>query len=218
MVRLQNEFNVASPVVDAWKVMTDVERVATCLPGAELTGVEGADYLGLLKVKVGPIQAQYRGAIRFVEMDDSVRRIVLRGEGRDARSQGTAGATIELGLAEHDEHTRVTVQTDLQITGKVAQFGRSILADVSERMVQVFAQNLEAEITRSSDVGAPGVGHPHAEVTGASAARGDRGRSTGRDDDVLDLLGSSRSPVIAMGTGLLATVLAVAAWRVLRRR
>src|ERR1700683_827592 len=129
-MELTNEFEVAVPVAEAWSVLTDVERIAPCLPGAELKEVEGDEYRGVVKVKVGPISASYRGAAHFEELDEATHRAVLKAEGRETRGQGNASATITATLSESGSGTKVQVATDLSITGKVAQFGRGVLADV----------------------------------------------------------------------------------------
>src|SRR4051812_236086 len=134
-MELTNEFNVGVPVEQAWSVLTDVERIAPCMPGAELQEIEGDEYRGVVKVKVGPITAQYKGKATFVERDDSAHRAVLRAEGRDTRGQGNANATITATLTpDGDSATQVSVVTDLAVTGRVAQFGRGVLNDVSVKL------------------------------------------------------------------------------------
>src|SRR5262245_11117975 len=114
-MELTNEFRVGVPVARAWEVLTDVELIAPCLPGAQLQEVEGDEYRGVVKVKVGPITAQYKGAARFQEKDEAAHRVVLRAEGRDTRGQGNANATITAAMAEDGDGTQVTVTTDLTI-------------------------------------------------------------------------------------------------------
>jgi len=145
-MELTNEFRVGVPVDQAWAVLTDVERIAPCLPGAELQEIEGDEYRGVVKVKVGPITAQYKGKATFVERDDDTHRAVLRAEGRDTRGAGNASATITASLAEDGDGTRVQVVTDLTVTGKVAQFGRGVLADVSAKLLDQFVESLEADV------------------------------------------------------------------------
>ena len=145
-MEMTNQFSVAAPPDKTWAVLTDIERIAPCLPGAELQEVNGDEYHGVVKIKVGPITAQYKGTATMVEQDDANRRAVLRAEGRDTRGAGNASATITATLAPEGEGTRVTVDTDLQITGKVAQFGRGVLADVSAKLMQQFADNLQANV------------------------------------------------------------------------
>ncbi|HEX2039019.1 MAG TPA: SRPBCC family protein [Acidimicrobiales bacterium] len=150
-MELTNEFRVSVPVERAWAVLTDVERIAPCMPGAELHEVEGDEYRGVVKVKVGPITAQYKGSATFVERDDTGRRAVLRAEGRDTRGQGNANATITATLQPDGDGTRVEVVTDLAVTGKVAQFGRGVLADVSAKLLGQFVERLEADVLRGAE-------------------------------------------------------------------
>jgi carbon monoxide dehydrogenase subunit G len=146
IVQLTNEFSVSVPVDRAWAVLTDIERIAPCLPGAELREVDGDRYRGVVKVKAGPVIAQYQGAASFVERDEANHRVVIRAEGRDTRGQGHASATITATLAPDSAGTHVTLHTDLTITGRVAQFGRGVLADVSTKMLRQFVQSLEADV------------------------------------------------------------------------
>ena len=120
-MELRNDFRVAAPIDEVWTVLTDVERIAPCLPGAELQEVDGDEYRGVVRVKVGPITAQYKGAAHFLERDDADRRAVLRAEGRETRGQGNASATITAQLQSDGAGTHVEVVTDLMITGRVAQ-------------------------------------------------------------------------------------------------
>jgi carbon monoxide dehydrogenase subunit G len=143
-VELNNDFEVRAPIEKAWAVLTDVERIAPCLPGAQLQEVEGDEYRGIVKVKVGPITAQYKGAATFVEQDDANHRAVLKADGRDTRGAGNASALITAQAeALGPDRTKVTVSTDLTVTGKVAQFGRGVMADVSAKLMGQFADNLE---------------------------------------------------------------------------
>jgi uncharacterized protein len=150
-MELTNDFEVSTGVDEAWRVLTDVERIAPCLPGAELREIEGDEYRGVVKVKVGPISAEYRGAARFVELDPEAHRAVLRAEGREARGQGNAAATITAVLEPSGHGTKVSVVTDLSITGKVAQFGRGVLADVTAKLLGQFVDNLEATVIEHGD-------------------------------------------------------------------
>jgi carbon monoxide dehydrogenase subunit G len=153
-MELTNEFEVAVPVDQAWAVLTDLERIAPCMPGAQLTEVEGEEYRGTVKVKVGPITAQYKGVARFAEKDDGAHRAVIDAQGRDTRGQGNANATITASLAPTDEGTRVSITTDLKLTGKVAQFGRGAIQDVSGALLGQFVSCLE------NDLLAPGAADP----------------------------------------------------------
>jgi uncharacterized protein len=145
-MELNNQFHVSVPVEEAWAVLTDLERVAPCLPGAELREVDGDDFKGIVKVKVGPIAVQYKGTVRFVEKDDAEHRAVLRAEGRDTRGQGNASATITAVVLSEGDGATVEISTDLSITGKAAQFGRSAMTDVSAKLLAQFAERLEADV------------------------------------------------------------------------
>jgi hypothetical protein len=145
-VELTNEFTVGVPTEQAWALLTDVERIAPCMPGAELQEVEGDEYRGVVKVKVGPITAQYKGRASFVERDVPGLRAVLRAEGRETRGQGNASATISASLHPDGSGTRVAIVTDLAVTGRVAQFGRGVLADVSAKLLGQFVDCLETTV------------------------------------------------------------------------
>jgi carbon monoxide dehydrogenase subunit G len=145
-MELTNEFKVGVPVERAWEVLTDVELIAPCMPGAQLQEVEGEEYRGVVKVKVGPITAQYKGAARFLEKDEAGHRVVLRAEGRETRGQGNANATITATMTPETDGTQVSVVTDLTITGRVAQFGRGVMADVSGKLLGQFVDCLESKL------------------------------------------------------------------------
>ncbi len=145
-MELTNDFRVALPVERAWAVLTDVERIAPCLPGAQLQEVEGDVYRGIVKIKVGPITAQYKGQATFLEQDEVNHVAVLRAEGRETRGQGSANATITATLTSDGAGTAVSVATDLTVTGRVAQFGRGVLADVSANLLDQFVACLEQTV------------------------------------------------------------------------
>ncbi len=143
-MELINEFTVNRPIDEAWAVLTDVERIAPCLPGAQLQEIEGDIYRGVVKVKVGPISAALKGEASFVERDDVNHRAVLKGDGRDTKGNGNASALITATLEEiSPTSAKCVVHTDLNMTGKVAQFGRGALADISGKLMQQFAKNLD---------------------------------------------------------------------------
>jgi uncharacterized protein len=145
-MELTNEFTVPVPVERAWEVLTDVELIAPCLPGAQLQEIEGDEYRGIVKVKVGPITAQYKGAATFQEQDEAARRLVLKADGRDTRGQGSASALITVVMQEQAGSTHVSVDTDLTIKGKVAQFGRGMIAEVSAKLLTQFVECLEGKL------------------------------------------------------------------------
>jgi len=145
-MELVHEFSVPVPVEQAWQVLTEVGRIAPCLPGAELTGSDGDSYQGQVKVKVGPITAQYRGTASFAEKDEARHRVVLKASGRDTRGQGNASATVTAQMAPADGGTAVSIVTDLTISGRVAQFGRGVMGDVSAKLLGQFVRNLETGV------------------------------------------------------------------------
>jgi uncharacterized protein len=149
-VELTHEFTVRVPIERAWALLTDLQRIAPCMPGAEITEVVGDEYRGVVKIKVGPMTAQYKGVASFRERDATQHRAVVRAEGRDTRGQGNAAATVTATLAPADGGTHVSVHTDLAVTGKVAQFGRGVLAEVSGKLLGQFAQALEADVLKSA--------------------------------------------------------------------
>jgi carbon monoxide dehydrogenase subunit G len=148
-MKLENEFTVDVSVEDVWDVLLDLERITPCLPGAALTnGADGdGEHEGTMKVRLGPVTQEYNGTVQIQEADESERRAVLQADGKDARGQGTASATITSTL--HDEgggSTRVRVETDMHITGRAAQFGRGLQQSVAEKILGRFADCLENEI------------------------------------------------------------------------
>jgi len=167
-MELTNDFRVDVSPSTAWTVLTDVERIAPCMPGAQLQEIEGDEYRGVVKVKVGPITAQYKGKAVFQELDEASHRAVLKAEGRDTRGQGNASATITATLLPDGEGTHVTVQTDLTVTGKVAQFGRGVMADVSSKLLGQFVECLESTV-----LGSPG------DVTNSAADRSEERQAVG---------------------------------------
>ncbi len=157
---LNHEFIVNVPIDQAWQILTDLERIAPCLPGAQLTEIEGDTYRGQVKIKVGPILAQFKGQASFVSRDDNAHKATLKGEGRDTTGKGNASAMITAELTSiTPTSTKCTVHTDLSISGKVAQFGRGALADVSDKLLAQFSENLNQLIAAS-----PAIAQPTAQV------------------------------------------------------
>ncbi|GAB6903633.1 SRPBCC family protein [Kineosporia succinea] len=191
-MRIDHEFTVSTGVDEAWRVLTDLEGIAPCMPGARLTGVDGDVYSGTVKVKVGPVVSEYAGTARFVEKDDAAHRAVIDAKGKDSRGTGTAAATVRAGLRPDAEpgRTVVTVSTDLNISGKIAQFGSGMIKDVSTKLLNQFVENLEAKIRTPSP--SP---EPAPEVTPEPGAPSRPSSSRPDDDtaplDVLSLAGDS---------------------------
>ena len=145
-MKIENEFTVDAPVQEAWSVLLDLERITPCLPGASLEETSGEDYKGTMKVRLGPITQEYEGTVKIDEANEEARRAVIKADGKDARGQGTVSATITSTLHEENGGTRVQVETDVQVTGRAAQFGRGMMQDVAEKLAGQFADCLENEI------------------------------------------------------------------------
>ncbi|WP_419665242.1 SRPBCC domain-containing protein [Streptomyces sp. 2-1] len=163
-----NEFRVNLPPDQAWSLLTDVERIAPCMPGAQLTGVDGDTYNGVVKVKLGPMTVQYKGVVSFEEKDDEARTAVLHARGRDTRGQGNADARVTARLVPDGDGTRVTVDTHLTITGRIAQFGRGVIEEVSGKLLAQFVDNLEGQLATEKEQG-HGQGQAQESVAGAES-------------------------------------------------
>jgi carbon monoxide dehydrogenase subunit G len=231
-MRLEHGFTVPVPVERAWEVLLDLPRIAPCMPGATLTGVDGDTFTGTVKVKLGPIALTYQGKGRFVERDEAARRVVIEAGGKDTRSAGTAAATVTAVLTGEGGTTRVEVATDLTVTGRPAQFGRGMIADVGAKLIGQFADcvasTLASAPTEPAESGpppppaqpAPPV-PPVPPVPPAQPAPAPAPASAeAQPIDLLKLTGSTasarRMARYALGTALLAT-LVWAALRWLRR-
>ena len=203
-MEINNSFEVKAPIDVAWATLTDLARIAPCLPGATLTSIEGDVYKGHVTVKVGPIVAKFGGQAIFQERNDTAHRAVLKGEGRDSTGKGNASAIITAQLEVVDAGTtRCTVNTDLTITGKIAQFGRGALADVSDKLLKQFVVNLESTVLTQE---ANNVIDPTSEIAGEAQP--------------LNLLGSTglslALPVLKRIAPVLILVAAAIAWLVAR--
>jgi carbon monoxide dehydrogenase subunit G len=193
-MKINHEFTVSAPIEQAWETMLNLERIAPCLPGAAIQEEkDDGEYDGTMKVKIGPITANYKGTVKFEEVDEENHRAVLQATGRDARGQGTASATIVSTLQEDSDGTQVSVETDMKLTGRAAQFGRGIAQDVATKMLDQFASCLEEEITGSPEEGATAAAEPTGEEDGsrdgaqqgeapAAAVGGTAGRIISSDD------------------------------------
>lgn len=150
-MKIANEFVVSAPIEEAWDVLVDLEQVIPLMPGAQLTGHDGDDVLGKVKIKVGPVTSEFNGKVHFVERDRAQRRAVIDAKGKEARGTGNAAATVTAVLHEAGDQTRVTVDTDLKIVGKLAQFGSGMLQQVSEKLLGQFVESLEAKLAGSGE-------------------------------------------------------------------
>ena len=149
-MELEHSFTVPVTMDRAWDVLLDVERVAPCMPGATLDSVDGDEIKGRIKVKLGPITMTYAGTAQFIERDSSAGVVTLQASGKETRGAGTASATVRSQLHAEGSQTRVTVHTSLNVTGRPAQFGRGVMADVSGKLIGIFADNLAAMLTADS--------------------------------------------------------------------
>jgi carbon monoxide dehydrogenase subunit G len=152
-MELEHQFTVPVPVDRAWEVLLDVEKIAPCMPGAVIDSVDGDSFTGQVKVKVGPITVAYSGKASFLEKDATAHRAVVEAKGRETRGSGTAAATVTASMADEGGSARVTVVTDLAITGRPAQFGRGVLNDVGNKLIGQFADCVATTITTSGTDG-----------------------------------------------------------------
>ncbi|MDA8292222.1 MAG: SRPBCC family protein [Actinomycetota bacterium] len=229
-MKLTAAFSVPLPVADAWTLLQDVERVAAWFPGARLDGSDGDSFTGSVRVKVGPMVVDYKGVARFVERDESEHRVVLEASGREQRGQGTAKALATTSLQSADGRTDVSVSVDLDVTGRPAQLGQSLIQDIAGRLVGEFSARMEADLSAraSSGEGAgavpplprggPGAGAPSPRA-GEERAGPAGSAGTGADDGVLDLGRIAGPALLRRSFPLVAAVVACAlAWRSLSRR
>jgi carbon monoxide dehydrogenase subunit G len=189
-MQITDTFHVDVPVEQAWDVLLDVERIAPCMPGAQLQEVEGDEYRGIVKVKVGPITAQYKGAARITEANVDTRTIVIKAEGRDTRGQGNASATVTASLTADATGTEVGIDTDLHVTGKVAQFGRGVMADVSSKLLAQFVECLHGKVLGDGD-GAAGTDSSSEAQSSSSAPSAPSPSEASRAPSVAEPVGTS---------------------------
>jgi carbon monoxide dehydrogenase subunit G len=216
-MRFQNEIEVAAPPDELFAFVSDVERVAPCLPGAAIEGREGDEYQGSMKVKVGPITGTYKGKMRFVERDEQARRAVMSARAAEVNGQGDAEATITTQIEDAGEgSSRIRMDTDLQIRGRVAQFGRGAMEKISQRMFDEFARNLEQEMTGGRAAGseppAPEAAAEESKATQEAEARPAPKRPAspapaGGDGEPLDAMGMFVSPVLQKALPVLGPAL-----------
>jgi carbon monoxide dehydrogenase subunit G len=171
-IELDNSFTVPVPPEQAWDVLLDVERIAPCMPGASVTSVEGDEIAGQVKVKLGPLSLSYKGTAKFIEKDPASHTIVIEATGKETRGAGTASATVHASLkpADAEGQTTVSMHTSLNVTGRPAQFGRSLLPEVSGKLIDQFAANLRALIDSTNR---PAEAEPEAAPAQDAAATGD---------------------------------------------
>jgi carbon monoxide dehydrogenase subunit G len=194
-MKITNSFTVATPLEQTWATIVDVQRTANCLPGASVEATDEAGvFAGRMRVKLGAVITEYSGTARVLEIDEDSRTISFDVEGREMRGHGTAAATITNQLTEDGQGTRVTVETDLNVSGAQAQFGRGLMADVAGAMLDKFALRLEQEIINGPEA----VSDDHGRTTGdASAPAVSSGRRSGDDEDDLLDIGAAAWPALA---------------------
>ena len=219
-MEINNAFEVKAPIDVAWATLTDLARIAPCLPGATLTSIEGDIYKGHVTVKVGPIVAKFGGQAIFQERDDAAHRAVLKGEGRDSTGKGNASAIITAQLESVDANTtRCTVNTDLTITGKIAQFGRGALADVSDKLLKQFVVNLESTVLAQELSNTAGAGVSGADDKSAAPASAPGAPGAPVENAPLNLLGSTglslALPILKRALPVLVAIAAIV-WFVTR--
>jgi carbon monoxide dehydrogenase subunit G len=182
-IELDNSFTVPVPPGQAWDVLLDVERIAPCMPGASVTSVEGDEIEGQVKVKLGPLSLTYKGTAKFTDKDQASHTISIEATGKETRGSGTASATVQANLTPGDSagQTLVSIHTSLNVTGKPAQFGRSLLPEVSGKLIQQFATNLEAMINADSAAG---------QATAAPEAAADAGTDEAGANTAADAAGA----------------------------
>jgi carbon monoxide dehydrogenase subunit G len=227
-MKITNEFTVNTPIDRAWALLTDLEGIAPCLPGAQLTGVDGDVYQGKVKVKVGPVISEFAGNAQFTEKDDAAYRAVIDAKGRDARSAGNAAAIVTAQLRPDGDRTLVSVDTDLKISGKLAQFGSGMIKEVSGKLLAQFVANLEAKLATQEPAADPapsapaGMAEPAATTASAATAPDTAAVELAPVDEpeALDLLGLAGGSIYKRVVPVAIAVVvigAVIAWLVARR-
>jgi uncharacterized protein len=228
-MELTHTFTVPRPAAETFAILRDIERIAPCMPGATIDSVEGEEFSGRVKVKVGPMQVTYTGTARFTEVDEENFRGVIEASGKEVRGSGTAKATFTATLTPKGEESEVRVVSDLAITGRPAQFGRGVMADVGEKLIGQFADCLASELGRDEEAPAggivaepPGPAESVSAATATAAATGEtrpeeRTRPT---DEVLDLLDVAGGSVLKRVAPLLAVgaLVVLVVWLVRRSR
>jgi uncharacterized protein len=207
-VRIHNEITLQAPADELFEFLSDVERVGPCLPGATIEGKDGEDYAGRMKVKVGPINATYQGKLRFLELDKDARRAVMRARAEEVNGQGNAEASITTEVEDADGgNSIIRMDTDLQIRGKVAQFGRGAMEKISQRMFEQFAGNIE-QAFNGDGAPAPEASEP-AEAEAPKPDREPARAAAPADDDgqALDVFGMLGTPNLAKAGPVVAVAL-----------
>ncbi|MFK8024873.1 MAG: SRPBCC family protein [Ilumatobacter sp.] len=212
-MKLDNEFRVNAPIERAWEILTDIPAITPCLPGAALSGQDGNEYQGTVKIKVGPVTANYSGKAVFSVINEEARHIEIAADGRDSRGSGNASATIIADMTADGDHTVVSISTDLKVAGKVAQFGKGMIAEVSGKLIDQFVDCIEQELLGDRVI--DDIAAASADGGGAASEASATHAAASPDDvealDLMDLAGDSvtkRLIPIAIAAGV-ALVLAI---------
>jgi carbon monoxide dehydrogenase subunit G len=223
-MELTNEFVIDRDVEETWKILNDLEFIAPCMPGAQLTEIEGDEYRGLVKIKVGPITANYKGKAIFVEQDAANKVARLKAEGRDPR-QGNANAMVTASMsAVGDNQTNVSIHTDLGLSGKIASFGRGAIEDVSKKILGQFTENLREKLETAqlagvaeapSGNGAGDVSPAETPAVGGAVPSAGVRKIDGPEAEAVDLLavgGPTMAKRVIPAVGAVAVILAIIYW------
>lgn len=210
-MQMEHHFTVPVPVDVAWEALLDPERVAPCMPGATLSSVEGSDFSGSVKVKLGPVTLLYKGNGTFSEVDESARRVVLDASGKDSRGNGTAAATVTATLSEDDGTTAVRVDTDLKITGKPAQLGRGLISEVGGKLINQFADCLAERLAGAETAEEPAQGTAAESVAQGSGQTQGAGQPQGAGEPTGAQAAETRSASSAEQAGSAAPAAGAAA-------
>lgn len=233
-MRLDHEFTVTAPVEQVWQALLDPQRVAPCMPGATLTDVDGDTFKGSVKVKLGPVNLLYKGSGEFQEKDEQARRLAMRASGKDARGAGTASATVTVTLTADGDTTKGAVATDLNVTGRPAQFGRGMISDVGGKILDSFAESLARELGSTAGDAAAVGGESEPVISTDSAAEPSAAERSAEsrpplhavpdapEPDAIDLMeyagGSVAKRVVPVLAGVAAVGAVIAAVAAVRRK
>ena len=234
-MKLENEFVVNVPIERAWEVLTDIPEIAPCLPGARLTGQDGDVYSGKVKIKVGPVTAEYAGTADFLNLDKENYHVDIDAKGRDSRGSGNASAVITADMSPVDGGTKVEIHTDLKVAGKVAQFGKGVIGDVSKKLIDQFVECIEAKLEHdgaepeeaieevaeasAEEAAAPAEAEPTAEEVPAAAPVTRTFDEPEEEMEALDLMDAAGGAVVKRVAPLVAggLLIALIIWLINRR-
>ena len=211
-MKLENEFRVSVPIDRAWEVLTDIPLITPCLPGATLTDHDADEYKGKIKIKVGPVTADYSGSAVFVQRDEAARHVEISASGRDSRGSGNASATIIADMTTDGDGTKVSISTDLKISGKVAQFGKGMIAEVSTKLIDQFVDCIEQELLGEAII------DQVAAESGAAAPAAAPARPRPQQAEALDLMEYAGNSVYKRLIPIAAVIAVLIALRLILKR